>query len=295
MRINGVVFSPEEVLMVATAFEQLGLEPGASRPEVERAWRHFALRHHPDRGGDMAAFVSGQQAYDTIIRQFDYRQDVPRRQASYVERQNAAVVTAMDPSLLIPSSYRLAVGALAALLQFIFFWTRCLALAGVFFFVLLALKPLMPWTKPMPIDILTRTYLLFGIGFACLLLEIAIVPDRLEDWLAQVYSRKEEAKRQQRSLGKVGAVNRHPCAIQDGSVIVTLLGLTVIMFLLGWSILGDPKVADRNLFFHPFWLGYGIIWFWWTWIHNEARALQIRPWFISGMVTVFCLLVHFSA
>ena len=57
--------------MLATAFEQLGLEPGASRPEVERAWRHFALRYHPDRGGDAAAFVRGQQAYDTIIEEFE--------------------------------------------------------------------------------------------------------------------------------------------------------------------------------------------------------------------------------
>jgi hypothetical protein len=283
-----------EALMRSTAFEQLGLYPNASRREVERAWRRYALRHHPDRGGDTEAFVRGQQAYDTIIDEFQYRYFAASRQAFYTHGQAAVAVLAPDTSLLIPAGYRFAVGVLAALLQFIFFWTRPLAVTGVFFFVLMAFKPLMPWAKPMPIDVLTRTCLIFGIGFACLLLEIAMVPYRLEDWLGEVYSRREEARRQQRSLGKLGAVNRYTYALQDGSVVAVLLGLTLVMFLLGMSILGDPKVPDKNLFFHPLWLGYGGIWFWWTWIHNERRARRLRPWFIGGMVTAFFLMIHFS-
>ena len=280
--------------MVATAFEQLGLDPGASRRIVERAWRRYALRHHPDRGGDARLFVRGQQAYNRIMEEFEYRQYEAFWEAGSVDDEHVNPFQPDDPSLLIPAGYRLGVGALAAVLQFIFFWTRCLALSGVFFFVLFALKPLMPWARPMPMDVLNRACLLFGIGFACLLLEIAMVPDLLKDWLGRVYSRKEEASRQRGALGRVGAVNRYPCAVQDGSVIATVLGLTVVMFLLGISILGDPGVPDRNLFFHPVWMGYGLIWFWWLWIHNERRARRIRPWFIGAMVVVFYLLVEFS-
>ena len=279
--------------MPGGAFEQLGLSPGATRREVERAWRRYALRHHPDMGGHARDFVRGQQAYDTIIEEFEYRHFVASRQAFYAHDQAAVAVLAPDKSLLIPAGYRYAVGVLAAFLQFIFFWTRGLAIAGVLVFVLLPFKLLIPWTKPIPLDVLTYTCGLFLLGFSCLLLEIAMVPYRLENWLGEVYSRREETRRQQRSLGKVGAVNRHPYAVQDGSVVTVLLGLTLAMFLLGMSILGNPKVPDKNLFFHPLWLGYGGTWYWWLWLHNEARARQFRPWFIGGMVTAFLLLIHF--
>jgi len=43
--------------------EVLGVRPGASRAEVTEAFRRFALRHHPDRGGDPTRFQEGVDAY----------------------------------------------------------------------------------------------------------------------------------------------------------------------------------------------------------------------------------------
>ncbi len=43
--------------------EVLGVGPGASRSEVAEAFRRFALRNHPDRGGDPARFHEGVEAY----------------------------------------------------------------------------------------------------------------------------------------------------------------------------------------------------------------------------------------
>ena len=41
----------------------LGVRPGASRREITDAFRRFALRNHPDRGGDPARFQAGVDAY----------------------------------------------------------------------------------------------------------------------------------------------------------------------------------------------------------------------------------------
>jgi curved DNA-binding protein CbpA len=43
--------------------EVLGVPAGASRDEVAAAFRRYALRHHPDRGGDAATFQAGLDAY----------------------------------------------------------------------------------------------------------------------------------------------------------------------------------------------------------------------------------------
>ena len=43
--------------------EVLGVRPGAPRSEVAEAFRRFALRNHPDRGGDPARFQEGVDAY----------------------------------------------------------------------------------------------------------------------------------------------------------------------------------------------------------------------------------------
>ena len=48
--------------------EVLGLRPGASRAEVAAAFRRFALRNHPDRGGDPARFQAGVEAYRRLMR-----------------------------------------------------------------------------------------------------------------------------------------------------------------------------------------------------------------------------------
>ena len=47
--------------------EVLGVGPGASRPEVTDAFRRFALRHHPDRGGDPDRFQAGVDAYRRLV------------------------------------------------------------------------------------------------------------------------------------------------------------------------------------------------------------------------------------
>jgi hypothetical protein len=47
---------------------QLGVAPGAPLEEVKAAFRRKALEHHPDRGGDPAAFIAVKRAYDRIVR-----------------------------------------------------------------------------------------------------------------------------------------------------------------------------------------------------------------------------------
>lgn len=43
--------------------ELLGVRPGAPRGDVAAAFRRYALRHHPDHGGDRARFQAGLDAY----------------------------------------------------------------------------------------------------------------------------------------------------------------------------------------------------------------------------------------
>lgn len=45
------------------AHEVLGVRPDASSEDVTEAFRRFALRHHPDRGGDPETFQAGVDAY----------------------------------------------------------------------------------------------------------------------------------------------------------------------------------------------------------------------------------------
>lgn len=47
--------------------ELLGVSPTATRAEVTEAFRRFALRHHPDRGGDAATFSAGLDAYRQLV------------------------------------------------------------------------------------------------------------------------------------------------------------------------------------------------------------------------------------
>lgn len=48
--------------------EVLGVRAGAAPDEVTDAFRRFALRHHPDRGGDASRFQAGLDAYRTLTR-----------------------------------------------------------------------------------------------------------------------------------------------------------------------------------------------------------------------------------
>jgi len=47
--------------------ELLGVAPDASRAEVIAAFRRFALRNHPDRGGDPERFGAGAEAYRRLL------------------------------------------------------------------------------------------------------------------------------------------------------------------------------------------------------------------------------------
>ena len=47
----------------APPHEILGVGPDATGPELTEAFRRFALRHHPDRGGDADRFQAGLDAY----------------------------------------------------------------------------------------------------------------------------------------------------------------------------------------------------------------------------------------
>jgi hypothetical protein len=49
------------------ALEQLGLQAGASREAIKRAYRHLAKRHHPDLGGDGDAFRRLEAAYRLLL------------------------------------------------------------------------------------------------------------------------------------------------------------------------------------------------------------------------------------
>lgn len=44
----------------------LGIQPNASEDEIRSAYKKLAMRHHPDRGGDQAAFQDVQEAYSTL-------------------------------------------------------------------------------------------------------------------------------------------------------------------------------------------------------------------------------------
>lgn len=54
-------------LLQREALARLGLEPGASKQSVKRAFRKEACRTHPDRGGSAEAFIEVRAAYETAM------------------------------------------------------------------------------------------------------------------------------------------------------------------------------------------------------------------------------------
>lgn len=47
-------------------YEVLGVPKTASDDEIKKAWRDFAKKHHPDRGGNADIFKEGQAAYEVL-------------------------------------------------------------------------------------------------------------------------------------------------------------------------------------------------------------------------------------
>ncbi len=47
-------------------YEVLGLQKGASEDEIKKAFRKHAIKHHPDKGGDEAAFKEVNEAYEVL-------------------------------------------------------------------------------------------------------------------------------------------------------------------------------------------------------------------------------------
>lgn len=50
-----------------THYSALGLTPTATELQIKQAYRRLAQKHHPDRGGDPAAFQKVTKAYETLI------------------------------------------------------------------------------------------------------------------------------------------------------------------------------------------------------------------------------------
>lgn len=48
------------------ALNILGLQDGASDEDIKKAYRKLAMKHHPDRGGDEAAFKRCKEAYEYL-------------------------------------------------------------------------------------------------------------------------------------------------------------------------------------------------------------------------------------
>ena len=45
----------------------LGLGEVHTEADLNRAWRRYAARHHPDRGGDAVTFTRGRLAYEELL------------------------------------------------------------------------------------------------------------------------------------------------------------------------------------------------------------------------------------
>lgn len=60
----------EEAIAVLDAdnpYTILGLQQGADAAAVKSAWRTYAMKHHPDHGGNEDTFKKGLAAYSLLV------------------------------------------------------------------------------------------------------------------------------------------------------------------------------------------------------------------------------------
>lgn len=58
---------PELSAPLSDPLSVLGLDEVHTDAELNRAWRRYASRHHPDRGGDAVTFTRGRLAYEELL------------------------------------------------------------------------------------------------------------------------------------------------------------------------------------------------------------------------------------
>lgn len=52
--------------MTEDYYQILGVNKNASDDDIKKAYRKMAMKHHPDRGGDVSTFQKVQEAYDIL-------------------------------------------------------------------------------------------------------------------------------------------------------------------------------------------------------------------------------------
>ena len=277
--------------MLTAAYDVLGLPLGATPDQVDRAWRQFARLNHPDHGGDAAEFIRGRAAYDQLLDVFRYGYRIPVETYWELEPAYQHLTTFQrDDSLLIPSGIRFSLAVFAALLQFIFFWTRPLVLVSV-----LAV-PLLLVMRPTPENpaLIAWQMSLFGIGWIAMGLEAVALPTRCRRWLVEYFVAREERRRQAGAIGRPVVIDRCPTADQRGYIATAFVLLTAAMIGITMMMHHDNPSSTWLVVVNPFLLAYPGFWFWWVWVHDEPRARRIRPYFIGVMASLFWVMIEIA-
>jgi hypothetical protein len=66
--VRGFQLASHDAAPAAAVFRTLGLQVGATKPQIHRAFRRAARHVHPDVGGSAEAFRDLQAAYETALR-----------------------------------------------------------------------------------------------------------------------------------------------------------------------------------------------------------------------------------